>query len=211
MNLAKSTFDYLENHPSVKDCLKKGLINYSSLARAIASELKEDKESSFDAILIACRRFADKYKSSQSSETRIMALLKKGRFEIHSKVSAIILSQGAGLDAVLKASGKVMDSADNFHLIQGTKTITVVVDDAFASGIADSLKHFVVKYRKGLVQMTHKTSEDVESTPGFLNHLTSIFSDNGVNIYEAMSSWTDTIFLIDENDAAKVFSLLGFK
>ncbi len=211
MNMAKSTFEYLENHPSVKDCLKKGLINYSSLARKIASELKEDKESSFDAILIACRRFAEKYKGGGDSEKRILALLKKGRFEIHNKVSVIIFSHSVGLEGIFKVSGKAMDSADNFHLIQGTKTITVVVDDSFASDIAGSLKHFVVEYRKGLVQITHKTSEDVESTPGFLNHLTSIFSDNGVNIYEAMSSWTDTIFLIDEKDAPKVFSILGFK
>ena len=55
MSVAKLTKKYIENHPSVNDCIKNNLINYSELARQICDKNKIDK---FDAVLIACRRYA---------------------------------------------------------------------------------------------------------------------------------------------------------
>jgi len=56
-NITKLTEQYIAEHPSVKDCLKKGLINYSSLTRKLCKDLNLDLKKNFDAILIACRRY----------------------------------------------------------------------------------------------------------------------------------------------------------
>ena len=56
------TEKYLSEHPSIKDCLKKGIINYSKLSRTIAKELNIEKKTSIEAILIACRRYEAKIK-----------------------------------------------------------------------------------------------------------------------------------------------------
>jgi len=52
MNIKKAVFAYIEGRPSIKDCLKKGLINYSSLTRQIIKDLGIT-EDDFDATLIA--------------------------------------------------------------------------------------------------------------------------------------------------------------
>jgi hypothetical protein len=57
MNITKLTESYIAEHPSVKDCLKKGFINYSSLTRQICKDLNLDAKKNFDAVLIACRRY----------------------------------------------------------------------------------------------------------------------------------------------------------
>ena len=54
------TIEYIQDRPFIKSCLKKGLINYSSLARLISSDLKIEKKSSMEAILVAARRFQAK-------------------------------------------------------------------------------------------------------------------------------------------------------
>ena len=38
------TEKYLSEHPSIKDCLKEGIINYSKLSRKIANELEIEKK-----------------------------------------------------------------------------------------------------------------------------------------------------------------------
>jgi len=38
-SITKLTEDYILEHPSVKDCLKNDLVNFSSLSRKIAEEL----------------------------------------------------------------------------------------------------------------------------------------------------------------------------
>ena len=56
-SLAEKTRVYIDAHPSIKDCVSKGLINYSSLARIIMKDLELDNE---EAVMIACRRYASK-------------------------------------------------------------------------------------------------------------------------------------------------------
>ena len=53
-SLAEKTGIYIDSHPSVKDCVSRGLINYSSLARMIMKDLDLDNE---EAVMIACRTF----------------------------------------------------------------------------------------------------------------------------------------------------------
>ncbi|MBI4210258.1 MAG: hypothetical protein HY544_02000 [Candidatus Diapherotrites archaeon] len=211
MNTAKLVFEYLENRPSIKQCLKAGLINYSALARKIASELRLSGSAS-DAIMVACRRFSEKSKPAPETDSKIVRLVKSGKFEMRNRVSAFILSDDtAMLDRLLSIAKKAKTESDNFHLIQGTKTITVVLDDDFADEIEQSFAGHIVRARKGLLQITHKTSEKIEETPGFLSFLTSMLSESGINIYECASSWTDTIFLIDGKDAQKALALLDFR
>ena len=61
-----------------------------------------------------------------------------------------------------------------------------------------------------MAEVTLKSSEDVEKTPGVMAYLSTLLAENGVNIIETMSTWTDTLFVIEEKDIAKVTGLLRF-
>jgi len=209
MKLAQATFEYIENHPSIRNCLKKGLINYSALARQIAKELDQEKESSFDAIIIACRRFSEKSSYGEDLDATILQLFNNGKFEIRNRVSVLIIDSSVGLENLIQSVNKIIQKSDNFHLIQGTKTFNLVIDDEFAKEIELKFKPYVIKSTNSLVQLTHKTDPKIKDTRGFLTFLTGLFADNGINIYEAVSSWTDTIFLIDKKDTEKAVSLIG--
>lgn len=212
MKVAKQVFEYLGNRPSIRQCLKADLINYSSLARKISADLKLDPKNSFDAIMVACRRFSEKSRPAPELESKIVKYVKNGKFEMRNKVSVFILDDDNTVwDKILDLAKKISTEKDNFHLIQGTKTMTVVLDDDFAKDVEESFAGHIIRARKSLVQITHKTSEKIEEIPGFLNFLTSIFSENGINVYECASSWTDSIFLIEEKDAQKTFAVLNFK
>jgi hypothetical protein len=75
--IAELTVRYIADHPEVKQCLAKDLINYSKLARKIASKLKIKN---IDAIIVACRRYASKLRKAKE-ETGI-DILKKSRKSI---------------------------------------------------------------------------------------------------------------------------------
>ena len=49
-SLAEKTRNYIDAHPSIKDCVSKGLINYSSLARLIMKDSGIENE---EAVMIA--------------------------------------------------------------------------------------------------------------------------------------------------------------
>jgi len=68
----------------------------------------------------------------------------------------------------------------------------------------------IIIENKNLVEITIKSPEDIETTPGAYAYLCSLFGENNINIVETLSCWTDTIFLIKEEDAGKVINLMKF-
>ena len=43
-----------------------------------------------------------------------------------------------------------------------------------------------------------------------MGYLCSLLGENGINIVEEMSCWTDTIFLVQEKDLGRIMELLKF-
>lgn len=66
MKNAKIVENFINRHPPIKECMRKGLINYSSLARLILHHFRLEKKN-FDSILVASRRFARKLKERRTS------------------------------------------------------------------------------------------------------------------------------------------------
>ena len=75
---------------NLKDALKKGLINYSKLARQIADDMNIELKN-FDAILIACRRYYRKVKGEKVLEEGILDVLKRSKVEVKNKIIAVVL------------------------------------------------------------------------------------------------------------------------
>jgi hypothetical protein len=63
---------------------------------------------------------------------------------------------------------------------------------------------------RNLAEVTIKSPEDIETTPGAYAYLCSLLGENNINIVETLSCWTDTIFLVREEDVGRVMSLLRF-
>jgi len=199
INITKLTESYILNFPSVKDALKKGLINYSSLARKIIKDKNLDKKS-FDAILIACRRYYRKVKEEASNEEKILSILKSSKVEIKNKVAAIVLEKDIHMPNLLNIENKVKKQNEIFHIIEGATAITVITSEEFLPEINKVFRNKIMKKSQDLVEITLKSPKEIETTAGVISYLYSLFGENNINIYETMSCWTDTLFLIEEKD-----------
>src|SRR3989338_5883546 len=88
MNITKVTEQYINERPSIRDCVKKKLINYSRLSRQVIRESRL-KSSDFDAVLIAARRYFWKLSKLAAAEDKIRSLLGRSRIEIKNKMAAV--------------------------------------------------------------------------------------------------------------------------
>ena len=55
-----------------------------------------------------------------------------------------------------------------------------------------------------------KSAKEIESQLGVIAYLCGLFAENGVNIVEFLSCWTDTLFVINTKDVAKTLTFLRF-
>ncbi|MEM0360119.1 MAG: hypothetical protein QXK06_02135 [Candidatus Diapherotrites archaeon] len=207
MNASKEVQKFVEERPFIKQALKKGIVNFSALARLVKAE--SGSKSSEEALVVAARRYVEKTRFSGAEKGEIIALLKKSRVEVKSKVNAAVFSQLVPLKALLEAQKEAQDSGEPFHLIKGTSTFTVITSEEFFSGLSH-LKPFILKNQKGLVEITLKSPKEIESIPGVVAFLYSLFAERGINIVETTSCWTDTLFVISCKDLSMALKILSF-
>ncbi len=210
MSIAKQVDEYIGSHPSIQDCLKKGLVNYSALSRAIIKENKLDKERDFEAVLVASRRYAGKKQLTAAREEQIKAILKKSSLEIKNRVCVAILSRGVSLNTLIDLADAITKEGGLLHLIRGAGTFTLITDERFFHRVEKKFKARIIEEKKNLVEILITAPKEIETTSGVTAYLYTLFGENGLNILETMSTWTDTLFIIEEKDAAKAMELLRF-
>lgn len=208
---AELTEKYISEHPSVKDCLKKNLINYSKLARMVAKDLNIENKTSKEAILIAARRFARKLKDEASQEEKIRNILKKGELEIKNKIVIFIIEKKPYLDSFFELEKDIKKKGGVFYTIEGTKAFTIITSEQYIEQINHLFQYDeILKQEKDLAMVVIKSPKDIESCPGVVSYLYSLFADHGINILETISCWTDTLLIIKESDIGKVMQFLKF-
>jgi len=204
--IAKQVRDYISNHPSVLDSLKMGVVNHSALSRLICEELGIDQD---EAVLAACRRFpVERIKGY--SEDAIRQVLRKSRIETRTKMATITLVQDVD---VLQRLGDVieelLDENKICRLIQVSQGTVIIVDDDSISRVLKKLRdEHVIGVSRSLVELAVTSPENVEKTPGLLAFLSSTLASRGINIIEAMSCYTDTIFIVEQEDIAPTIEAL---
>ncbi len=209
-NITKRTEDYIAQHPLVKDCLKRGLINYSALTRQICHELQLDVKGNFDAVLIACRRYYSKIKKEPTTEGKILDILRQSKIEVKNKIEVFVLEKSIVMANLLMIQKDAKKLNETFHIIEGASAITVAVASEFSSSIKRSFKVKIIKESTQLVEVILKSPNTIETTSGVISYLYSLFGENNINIVETLSCWTDTIFFIEEKDLGKAMQLLRF-
>ncbi len=204
MNITKATEAYISQRPSVKDCIKQKLVNYSALSRKISADTGIRN---FDAILMACRRYAYKVRGEEIREQKIMEIVRKSKVEIKNKRIAAVLEKSHH-GSLAEMEKQIKKDRETIHIIEGANAITIVTSQDYLDLIKKSFRNEIIAINKGLVEIHVKSPPDIEKTPGVLTYLCSLFSDSSINIVENMSCWTDTLFLINEKDVPKAMEAL---
>jgi hypothetical protein len=206
-SLAERTRAYIDAHPSVKDCVAKGLINYSSLARMIMKDMDVDNE---EAVMIACRRYAGKLNTTSDHEISILKILKDSRLEMRTKTCIV----------TAKNDWTVLHKMDNLfkdlwnensimQCVQSASAVTIIADSMLKDRIVDTVGRFnIIKIRENLVEIAVKSPEKIVDTSGVIAYLITNLSDAGINIEETVSCHTDTIFIVGEHDMINAYSVL---
>lgn len=206
--VSKLTEKYIREHPSIRDCLSKGLINYSALSRFISQQLNINKKTSMEAILVASRRYKDKL-DNKILENQIIDLFKNSSFNIKNKITVFIIEKNIYSKDIIEIENKIKKNRGIFFSIEGTKTITLITEDRDNALIDEKLKNYIISKNSGL-SLISIYSPGIETTPGAIAYLTSQFFENNINIIEIMSSWNDTIIIVKSEDINDTLGFINF-
>lgn len=206
MNATRLTQRYILEHPSVRDCLSRGLINYSALAREICGAYNVN---SFDAVLMACRRYMRRVKSAVSNERKILDLVHSAKLNIRNKVIVAIIERPRQFSKLTQLQSEIRADQGDINVVHGEDVVTVITNVEYEPQIRSALKPYIKKITHNLAQITMLFDPRIEVTPGVVSYIYGLLSQNGINVLEEMSCWTDLMFVIEEADLPKAVKALA--
>ena len=188
MSVAQKVRNHLRNKPYLLEALEKGIVNLSELARQIQKEVETDDTS---AIKAALRRYSEELqKHKQKREEKVLNLLKRSSIAVYDRKSVMITGK-----EVNSKTGMKVDLLDKFVYLLDRNDLPERVNA-------------LVKHDNCTMIVVH-SPEELEATPGVVAFLTTLLAEQGVNIVEFISCWTQTIIVIERKDSLKVYETLS--
>ena len=185
-SIAKQVGAWIKERPYIAYALKKNFINFSSLTREIQKDLKIKN---FDAVIAAVRRYRNDVKILKHSDKEIMDIIRKSRLEVKTGINVYILRKS-----------EEIKKEKYSHFISGTNSKIIITHE--------KLNIPVIKKYENVIEVTIISPADVEDTAGFISYVMNSLSEKEINVIEAYSCFTDTIFICEKKYMQKVVESL---
>jgi aspartokinase len=188
MTIAQNVRSHLRNKPYLLEALEKGIVNLSELSRQIQEELKTDNTS---AVKAALRRYAEELqRHKQKREEKVLHVLKRSGIAVYDRKSVMITAKE--LEA---KSGMKVDLLDKHVYLLDRSELPERINA-------------LVKHENCTMIVVH-SPEELENTPGVVAFLTTLLSEQNVNMIEFISCWTETIIVVEKKDSLKAYEVLS--
>ncbi len=209
MSVSAAVRRIIDSDPSLKECVSRGIVNYSQLARHIKPwvDTLVGSESSLQAIKMAIARYTPGRDHLGHPRRRILEVIAKSSVELRSGVG-LVTSYSRGLQRVGKDLESLAEKSRLFLLLSGLKTFTIVVDEELLDPITEKLGEYAIKTYKGQAALIVVSPEEIISTPGVVAYLTGVLAKESINLTQIESIHTDTILILEERQAPKALETL---
>ncbi len=185
---------YIKKRPFLKEMLRERIANYSSLARRISRDAFGNERRS-NAVKMALVRMVGRIeKKEEDLEGRILGVLGGSSLSIRSKVAVLISSRE--LEKV-----KYLSYAESGGVI----TYVTLQSEAEKARRSKSL----VRLESNLNLITVHSPPSLEDTPGVIAYLLNSLAEEGINVAEFISCYTDTLLVVREADTSRAYEILS--
>lgn len=199
---------YVEKHPSIKDAMAYGIVNYAALGSLACSELGLKQHA---AVSMALRRYTPSV--AVPHEKMIVSLLRKSSIEVFTNIAVVTLFKYGSINSRIFEVGQEIARLRNslFLVVEGSDTFTIITNDSNLERIKKKVRGEVLRVEGNLSLILIKSPEEIEQVPGVAAFMASSLACRGINVVEMMSCWKDTIFIVDEKDIGSALSALRHK
>ena len=208
-SIAQLTYSYIRNHPSIADCLERGLINYSALAREIDTDQGVE---STDAVIVACRRYVaqKRSKGQQQREKRIKTLLSRSKIQVRENMAVLSIKKTPKTWESLPLLAKeVKRENGDLYVVEGEDVFTIVISSEVIPAAKSIFDRRVLSVTREVAQLSLVFGEQIKTVSGVVASVYRLLASNDINIREEWSCWTDLVVIIDEADVEKALEALS--
>lgn len=202
--------EIINQTPFLEEALAKRIVNHSSLARLIRSEIEDKlyKTVKTGAIIMALRRQANKRQLNPRIKKMFSA---PPDMIVRSNLIEFTFSNS---DSLLAKHRKLLERTENqanyfFTITQGVFETGIIVSQELKQKIKDIFKEEkIVSELTNLSSITIKLPEENVTTPGVYYFILKALAWQNINIVEVISTYQEITLILASNEIDKAFSIL---
>jgi aspartokinase len=207
-NIAHEVWKVLDNSPSIRREMKRGLINMSALAKYIISEKKVD--ATLDAVISAIRRYKlDKHDDIFDTAYKILG--RTVNLSTKSNLAEISLVKDDDVQQLLPELFNIIKyiRGDVLRVTQANESIRILIDGKNMDNVIKIFpKSKIITKEKNLAEINIYIDPKMQTTPGILAAIANELAINEINIVEFMTCPPEMICVVKKDDLLRASNVL---
>ena len=210
VTVPEATKNIISKSPYLSEAFELGIVNSSSLARLIKSDLENElqKEISDASIIMAINRLQKSFTTTHSKITTD----ETPELIVRSNIFFITILNRQSLYAKIQTMFENVTKIDKkffFTFTEGISETTIVASEDLFSLIKSNLKGEVVLAEKTkLSSITIRLSEKTENTPGIFYYYLKVLAWEGISVVDLVSTSNEFNIIVEDSEVEKAFSVL---
>lgn len=214
VSVAEATRELLEKKPFLKELMDMDAVNYRGLARNFKEQVKQKtgkEKVNLDSIVVAIRRYEEDLSLTDSWTERIQRVLQDSELSMAGDIVYYTLPRERKYHELALDLYDQIDrrSGDRIYLLQSDAEIGLVTNKSNLDLIEDKVDETDIKHvERNAAMVVMDSPEEILEANGVLSYLTEKIISNGIGVLEMFSTYTETVFLVREEQSTQLYSTL---
>ena len=201
--------EIITRNRSIYDCIKMGLINYTSLAIKLQKEVESQVGApvSPNTIVVAIKRYADSFEKKDEMQNE--TVLKNARLSLTDGIVDIkFSSDDFDMTDAVDLMDRFMKIDPDYEFFRSTDSFRFLTEDI--SDVRKILESFSSSrnfLQAGLAKITIQIPES-EHSSDVVSYVSEILHDNGIELFNAFFGQDYIVIVLHEKDAARTYQIL---
>ena len=201
--------EIITKNRSIYDCIKMGLINYTSLAIKLQKEVESQVGGPVNpnTIVVAIKRYADSFEKKDNMQNE--TVLKNARLSLTDGIVDIkFSSDDLDMTDAVDLMDRFMKIDPDYEFFRSTDSFRFLTEDI--SGVRKILESFSSHrnfFQDGLAKITIHIPES-EHSSDVVSYVSEILHDNGIELFNAFFGQDYIVAVLYEKDAARAYQIL---
>lgn len=211
-SISRAVREALTVRPCVVEALKMNIVNYSALARFLIDDVEKrvGTKVNLASVKMAIVRLA-RYEAAQkeSLEKSLIQVIGASSLTFVDDIVVMTLWEKGAYKMMSKLFEKA-EKARFFQITQGVGHMTFIADNNVYEELRQEIpSNFIEAVIENQTAIVMTSPREILETPGVVSYVTSMLSSKGINITQFISCHTDSIFVVNKQDAIQVYMILN--
>ena len=201
--------EIITRNRSIYDCVKMGLINYTSLAEKLQKEVESlvGGPANPNTIVVAIKRYADSFEKKDEMQNE--TVLKNARLSLTDGIVDIkFFSDDFEMKDAVDLMDRFMGIDPDYEFFKSADSFRFLTEDII--GVRKILESFSSHrnfFQTGLAKINIHIPEHEHSSE-VVSYVSEILHDNGIELFNAFFGQDYIVAVLHEKDAARAYQIL---